>query len=158
MFRRIVAEENQYKPKVLSMPNPTEEGIVDGPWVVVLQNFTTDEECDRLIELGAIEGYKQSADVGKKRFDGTYDKDINSGRTSENAWCHEKCTADPVTQRVNARIEKMTGIPEPNAESLQLLRYSEGQFYQTVSLTALRVLFMRCTFLSCSLLIDLFFA
>lgn len=29
------------------------------------------------------------------------------------------------------RVEKITGIPEPNSENLQLLRYGKTQFYQT---------------------------
>ena len=137
MFERIVHDEyyQQYEPTVWSMPNPTqdqtEKGIVDGPWVVVFEKFLTFEECDRLIDLGAIEGYLESADVGKKNFDGTYEKSVNSGRTSTNAWCSTKCYQDEVAKRVSARIENVTGIPEANAEYLQLLRYEPGQFYNT---------------------------
>ena len=137
MFERIVNDEyyQKFEPLVKSMPNPTDAqkaiGVIDGPWVVVLDNFLSPEECERLIELGAIEGYKPSADVGKKNFDGTYDSSVNSGRTSTNAWCSSTCYTDEITKQVNSRIENLTGIPEPNAEYLQLLRYEQGQFYQT---------------------------
>jgi len=137
LFERLVNDEyyQQFEPNILSMPHPTDAqkqaGVLDGPWVVVLEKLLTYEECDRLIDLGAIEGYMVSADVGKKNFDGTYDKSVNSGRTSTNAWCTTKCYEDEVTKRVNAKIENITGVPEPNAEYLQLLRYEVGQFYQT---------------------------
>ena len=39
--------------------------------------------------------------------------------------------ADPVAQRVVDRIEHLTQIPQKNSESLQLLRYGEGQYYRT---------------------------
>ena len=137
MFERILEDEynQQYEPAAWSMPNPTDEqkekGIIDGPWVIVFEKFLELEECDRLIDLGAIEGYKESADVGKKNFDGTYERSVNSGRTSTNAWCTTKCYEDEVAKRVSARIENVTGIPEPNAEYLQLLRYEPGQYYNT---------------------------
>jgi prolyl 4-hydroxylase len=137
MFERILYDEyyQRYEPIAVSMPNPTEEqkekGIIDGPWVIVFDNFLTFEECDRLIELGAIEGYDVSTDVGRENFDGKYASTVNSGRTSTNAWCKTKCYDDVVAKRVSARIENVTGIPEPNAEYLQLLRYEPGQYYNT---------------------------
>jgi hypothetical protein len=41
LFEKIVTDNKQYSPAVLSKPNATEEGVVDGPWVVVLENFIT---------------------------------------------------------------------------------------------------------------------
>jgi prolyl 4-hydroxylase len=135
-----------YEPRILSMPNPPrrktddtttthdhdhdDDEIKDGPWVVTLENFLTDEECDTLINLGAVEGYKVSQDVGKRKFDGTYEGHINSGRTSTNAWCLKECFHDPVTQRVLNKIVNVTGVPDENSEYLQLLKYEVGQFYQ----------------------------
>lgn len=134
MFTSLLTDDwyKQYEPRALSMPNPTEGGVQDGPWVVVLDKLLTDEECDRLVQLGADEGYAVSADVGKKNFDGTYEKSVNKGRTSHNAWCGDGvCMKDEATKRVNAKLENVTGIPEANHEFLQLLRYEVGQFYQT---------------------------
>ena len=66
--------------KVLSRPSPApgdeEKKDLDyklGPWVITIDNFIQDEECKRLIKMGAIEGYQRSEDVGKELFDGTYD-------------------------------------------------------------------------------------
>jgi 2OG-Fe(II) oxygenase superfamily len=49
---------------------------------------------------------------------------------STQAWCLDECVESAVTQTVIAKIENLTGIPDANAEFLQLLRYEEGQFYQ----------------------------
>ena len=67
--------------------------------------------------------------VGAKKEDGSYDKKINPGRTSTNAWCQHSCYEDDVAQRVIHRLSNLTDIPEPNSEYLQLLRYEESQFY-----------------------------
>ena len=123
-------EFTQYEPKIHSMPQPTLPNVQEGPWVVTLENFLTDIECETLIALGAVEGYKISQDVGKKKFDGTYEGLINKYRTSTNAWCKDACFDDTVTQQVLQKIEHVTGIPDQNSEYLQLLRYEVGQFYQ----------------------------
>ena len=102
----------------------------DSPWVVVIDNFISPDECESLIELGAKRGYEISKDVGARKFDGTYDSKQSSGRTSTNAWCVEECYNHTTTQQVIAKIENLTGIPDSNSEHLQLLRYDVGQFYE----------------------------
>jgi prolyl 4-hydroxylase len=125
-----------YEPNVLSRPDFINGDTEDtanykiGPWVVVLDNFITDEEADRLIQLGAEEGYERSSDVGKLKFDGTFENNVNSGRTSLNAWCQNACYDDPIAKRVIYKIENITFIPESNSEFLQLLKYEVGQFYK----------------------------
>jgi len=47
-----------------------------------MDDVVSAEEAERLIELGAVEGYARSADLGKMRADGTHEKDVNTGRTS----------------------------------------------------------------------------
>merc|ERR1712107_467110 len=113
------------------MPNPPAEKrdvIQDGPWVVTLDDFLSEEECDLLIKLGGEEGYEISMDVGAKKFDGSFEGYKNERRTSTNAWCTKDCwkQASPVLQK----IENLTGIPDANSEYLQLLRYEVGQFYK----------------------------
>ena len=84
VFNRIQTDPSlqQYQPKIVSRPSYLEgdtEETADykiGPWMVVFDNAISDEEADRLIELGGIEGYERSADVGKKLADGTYDKKV----------------------------------------------------------------------------------
>lgn len=130
-------EFQKYKPVVHSRPdyvggdNAETSNYKIGPWVVTLENFVTDEEADRLIDLGAARGYERSSDVGKMRFDGTYDSNVNEGRTSTNAWCEGECYNDTLAQQVMRRIDEITNIPHNNSEHLQLLRYKVGQHYRT---------------------------
>ena len=119
----------QYEPKVLSrpdyLPGDTKEtaDYKVGPWIVVLENVVTQEEADRLIELGAIEGYQRSSDVGKKKFDGSFEKLVSEARTSTNAWCQNECANDTIAQRVVQRITNITNIPEENSENLYVPSY-----------------------------------
>lgn len=85
MFNRIMEDPSiqQFEPRIVSRPNylqgdtaATADYII-GPWMVVFDNAITEEEADRLIELGGIEGYQRSADVGRKLADGTYDRKVS---------------------------------------------------------------------------------
>jgi prolyl 4-hydroxylase len=145
-----------YAPTIHSMPEPTSANIPQGPWVVTLDNFLTDEEADRLIYLGGQQGYEISMDVGPQKFDGyvsvamgichgtstqnalhpcnrSFEGYSNERRTSTNAWCQDECYNDTLTQQVLRKIENATGVPDENSEYLQLLKYEVGQFYRTVS-------------------------
>ena len=130
-------EMQKYEPSVISRPafvDGDDEEKADykiGPWVVTLDRFVTDEEADRLIELGADQGYKRSSDVGELNFDGSFEDDVNDDRTSNNAWCQDECYIDPVSQQVIARIEEITNIGRNNSEDLQLLKYEVGEYYRT---------------------------
>lgn len=87
--------------------------------MILFEKAVTDEEADRLIQLGGIEGYHRSEDVGTEQADGTYTSVQNSGRTSTNAWCHGPCYSDPLARQVMERISNITGTPELNSEHLQ---------------------------------------
>jgi hypothetical protein len=81
MFERITTDPDfqKYTPQILSQPPK-------GPWVVVLDNVISAEECQRLIDLGGEVGYEVSMDTGKKqKFDGTFEGYTNQKRTSTNA-------------------------------------------------------------------------
>lgn len=137
MFDRIVTDpyyQELYTIEILSRPNndttAKSKRTKDTPWVVTVDNFLTDEECDTLIRLGGELGYQQSLDVGQKKFDGTFDSVQSPGRTSTNAWCQDACFDDPITKQVLAKIENLTGVPDENSEFLQLLKYEKAQFYR----------------------------
>jgi prolyl 4-hydroxylase len=131
MFEHLTTDHKfeQYTPKVLSRPsfvgNDTDK-TADyqlGPWVLLLEDFVSAEETERLIQAGAEIGYKRSS---------LSDKNVSEGRTSTNAWCQNStCRADPLVASVVNRIAMITQIPHNNSENLQLLRYEEGQFYRT---------------------------
>ena len=140
LFQRITSDTDlvkKYNPQILSCPRHLENRETcmgedgyeeeDAPWIVIFENFATTEETDRLIELGAMEGYRRSKDVGSEQFDGTFDDHVSEYRTSFNAWCERACATDPLAMNVRRKIEEVTGIPELNSEELQLLRYEEGQ-------------------------------
>ena len=131
---------DEYYPIIHSAPSDykrsNKTSIVDdsnvelgGPWIVTFDQFLTHEESDRLIELGYAEGYARSTDVGATKFDGTHEKKVSGGRTSENAWCMKKCAEDPTVLKVSHRIGNVTGIPYTYSENFQILRYEENQKY-----------------------------
>lgn len=96
MFERILStpEYQNYEPKVMSRPsltpgdtNETADYIVGSPWMIVFDNFVTKQEADRLVELGAMEGYDRSLDVSNLNSDGSIVPGASPDRTSTNAWC-----------------------------------------------------------------------
>ena len=136
MFHRIAygPESSTRKVQVLSEPsleNTTGRYDYPLPWVVVIDDFISEEECKQLIDLGAIRGYARSRDVGEQQPDGTFSSVESKDRTSSNAWCQDECLEHPVVQGVLKKIESLTDIPDANSEHLQLLKYEEGQFYKT---------------------------
>lgn len=114
MFEHLISEPiaSKYPVTILSKD----------PWVVTLDGVVSEEEAVKLIELGGLEGYKRSEDVGAKKADGTYGSVVSKGRTSANAWCTEGCYKDPTAIKVMDRLSKLTMINERNSEFLQLLR------------------------------------
>lgn len=129
MFELIVSKYPETT--VLLKPGQPNLTYDDSPWVIMIDNFLSEVECQTLIELGAVEGYERSKDVGAKKFDGTYDSHLSTGRTSSNAWCTEACFNHTMTKSVLEKIETLTGVPDSHSEYLQLLQYEEGQFYET---------------------------
>ena len=133
MFERIVMDpewQQAYSLQILSQPQPTAANVLDGPWIIILDQFLTDEECDTLIQLGGTLGYERSEDLSEEmNFDGTFDGVVSDERTSTNAWCEGPCLEHPHTQAVHERIERLLDIPRTHYEELQLLRYEVGQKY-----------------------------
>jgi len=140
MFERLTTDPSmvqQYTPTVLSRPSYAPGDTAEtvnyqlGPWIIMLDNFISPQEADRMIEAGHELGYERSKDVVAVHKDGSFDDAVSEDRTSTNAWCIEpSCAEDPMLLDVLARIETVTQIPLANAESLQLLRYEEGQYYK----------------------------
>jgi prolyl 4-hydroxylase len=74
LFERIVNDEvfeKLYQPQVLSRPTVVSTSDSssdsskppDGPWIVVLDHFLTDEECQSLIQHGTEKGYQVSTSL-----------------------------------------------------------------------------------------------
>jgi len=89
-----------------------EDDLPQLPWVVLVDNFLSDEESNRMIELGEAKGYKKSRVATEVR--GVFAE--SKGRTSYNTFCDEKCAADPLIKPVIERMTNLTGIPYDNFE------------------------------------------
>ena len=137
--------QDRYEPIVLSRPLKTNNNnnnnnynasseVRDGPWIVVLENFLSDEEADRLVELGYKLGYKRSQGVGGTNPDGTISDQITDARTSTNAFCNDDvCSNDPLEQQVRRRIAGLfRNHPDADgfSEHLQILKYEVGEYYE----------------------------
>lgn len=134
-----LSSTQNYTVHVLSQPGDKlkpDDGVdVDRflpPWVVIFENFVTDEECDTMIKLGHKHKYKRSEDVGDEKFDGTFGGVKSESRTSENAWCsyHDGCRSEDVPTRLHDRISHVLNIPANNSEDFQILKYEVGQYYR----------------------------
>jgi prolyl 4-hydroxylase len=114
MFQTIFDE---YQPTILSQD----------PWVLLLDDFLTADECQSLRVWGTKIGYVRS---GESNHNGTSTGIHSDQRTSTNTWCLKDCYQDPKIQGISAKIEQLTGIPESHCEYLQLLQYENGQYYK----------------------------
>ena len=97
------------EPTVLSSP----DGESGGPWLLMFDNFLSDEEADAFISGGRTKGWVVSEDAGAMNPDGSFQAIRSSHRTSMTAWCDTKqCQADALIQRVMERAENVTRVPQ----------------------------------------------
>jgi len=140
LFERIVDDDNdengfaKFKPRTIQRPyksgDTRKRTWTLGPWMVALDEFLTDEECDRLIEVSQERGFGQSEEIIKKvKPDGSFERRISTYRTSSNTWCDRACQQDSLISGVIDRIANVTGVPEVNSEPLQVLKYENGDKY-----------------------------
>jgi hypothetical protein len=80
--------------------------------MITLEEFFSGEECERLINLGSIDGYQRSKGSDYMHTGGGVDKKFDDGRTRSHAWCaRDECSKHPATVSVSERIVRLTGIP-----------------------------------------------
>jgi hypothetical protein len=109
MFESLVEKYSQrYAVNVLSRT----------PWVVVFDNFTTEEEGKALV--GAIGRWERSTDTGAMNEFGESGRVLSQGRTSSNGWCDKDCEQKPLVKKVMGKIEEVTGVPRTHYESFQV--------------------------------------
>jgi prolyl 4-hydroxylase len=136
-FERTIQEFPQYNPTVLARPfyeDGDSEDTVDykiGPWIITLDGVATDEEMERLMYWGHEFGYQRSTDGGGNDMDGSWEAVETEDRTSSETFCYGSCQDDPIIKGLMEQIENITGIPQDHSDYLQLLYYTEGQFYRT---------------------------
>ena len=90
---------------------------------MTFDNFISDEEADAFITSTA------------HHFERSLAGDMVSPvRTSQQAWFQygiaPDCVDHPLVNRVHERVVNVTGVPKPNAEFFQVLKYEPGQFYK----------------------------
>lgn len=133
MFDRWASSDEfqAFSPIVLSSPDQEKYGgIQEGPWVMLLDTFFSEQEAQALIKGAALVGFDRSTDQGKVNAAGEMEKVVSKTRTSSNAWCTGACEKLPEVDAVTARIEKVTEIPRSHYESFQILEYTHDQFYR----------------------------
>eukprot|EP00040_Diaphanoeca_grandis_P033893 m.208460 g.208460 ORF g.208460 m.208460 type:complete len:404 (-) comp33008_c3_seq2:69-1280(-) len=122
LFERIMSDPEivqRYKPEALSTD----------PWVVVFENFVTKEEGDALFET-VKDKFQGSTVIGKLDDTGAIERQTLQTRTSTNAWCNvAPCMNHSVHVNLQKRLAHLTSTDPQHMENMQLLDYSEGQFY-----------------------------
>lgn len=96
--------------------------LCDAPRIYYLKDFVSQEECDYLVRK-ATPHLERSRVVGKKANENV----LNRARTSSGAFIP---TADDlVMNKIEKRIQKLTGFPPKNGEDFHILHYEIGQEY-----------------------------
>ena len=133
LFTRWATEEEfqKFDPHVVSSPGKIHGGEHDGPWILTFDSFIDDMEIEDLLKGAEYGGFERSTDQGRIiSASGEKEKVVSTHRTSSNAWCRRECEVLPGVMAVSNRIEQITGIPQGNFESFQILRYDVGEYYK----------------------------
>ena len=131
MYERIVRDFGQYEPVIHSKPggDPSDPTVRDGPWIVTLESFLSQEEAQNLIQIAEHHGLEPSIGRVVQMADGTYERTPTKYRTSSSAYCFDECYQNPATRQFNTKLEQVTGTPHSHSTFLHFLRYQQGQFY-----------------------------
>lgn len=138
MYERIIRDFPMYSPTVLSRPedsayamdvNDHNTNVGVGPWLVQIEDFLTDEECDAMVAQtkraigGEVDGYAHLAD----------DPENEKGTEcqSTQAWCDpDYCMNDPILKDTWKKIEELVGLPfDTHTEPVHFIQYVPGQKY-----------------------------
>lgn len=93
------------------------------PRAFILHDFLSDTECEHLIKLGTPSLRKST--VVDSTTGGSVDSDV---RTSSGTFL--QYGQDEIVSRIEERIAHVTMLPYENGESLQILKYINGQEYK----------------------------
>jgi hypothetical protein len=103
------------------------EVLSEAPWVLSFENFLSAAEAEAVLAAGSRSSYGGD---WRRSIAGTEKGDDHPARPSSTIWCVGGCVEDAAVEAVEARVRRLTGVPEAHAEYMQLLRYEEGQFYR----------------------------
>ena len=99
----------------------TKRIISEDPIVYTIDDFLTESECDHFVSISTDKMSRALVTADQKGVE-------SAGRTGSNCWIKHRY--DKVTQGVAARISSLVGVPLTNAESFQIIHYSETQEYR----------------------------
>ena len=123
MFAHLVTspEYAQFSPEIISRPiaNPNPKfNEVDGPWIVVLNDFLSEEECEILMELADEEEYEP--------IEGYQDDEEEIYQSFGRRLCKGECSDADVVATIEERLEYITGVPRHHSELFEFVQYGEG--------------------------------
>lgn len=98
---------------------------IDHPRIVLVNDFLSDTECQRLIDISSSR-LEKSKTMGYKDY---AVPEENDSRTSSGAFLNPK--SDPIFKTIDNRISKMVNWDSSkNGEDLHILQYKPGQQYK----------------------------
>jgi len=125
----------QHEPEVILQAGDQQFTFTDGrravihqvkttnPWVVTIQNFASEEECKRIVELA-------SPYLERSRVVGADNNHVSTVRTSNGMFLQRpEHLNDPTVKSLRQRISDLAKLPVTNIESTQVLLYKEQQQY-----------------------------
>ena len=118
MFVRLSnsPEAVEYNPLVISRPifdpNPKFDEK-DGPWIVLLDNFLSEDETETLLEL--VE-------------DIDYESVMEENESFDVWFCDDECRESEIVATVEERLESLIGVPAQHSELFTFFKYDEGSF------------------------------
>mmetsp|Transcript_7145 Transcript_7145/g.13658 ORF Transcript_7145/g.13658 Transcript_7145/m.13658 type:complete len:452 (+) Transcript_7145:77-1432(+) len=119
MFTHLVTspETAEYSPTVISRPisNPNPKfHRKDGPWIVLLDKFLSEDETEALLEL------VESTD---------YESVMDENDLFDVLFCDDECSESEIVTAVEKRLEFLTGVPAHHNEVFTFFKYSKGSFH-----------------------------
>ena len=129
MFTRLVTLPMYYEystqivSRPIANPNPKFHEF-DGPWIVVLDNFLSEEDCDTLVNLA------QEGDFDKV-FGPEEESEVQ--RLFSVRVCQDECADSGIVGYIEEQIEHLMGVPPQHAELIEFIKYEEGDFYDVHS-------------------------
>lgn len=94
--------------------NETMQIISNDPWLVVIDDFLSDAECDALVLCGTNAGLTRTSNYHRSR-------------RSSTALCEIE---DGVIADLYSRVEELVHVPHVNTEPIQIAKYNPGQFHR----------------------------
>ena len=116
MFERILADPEN---KVYAASRPTTNGTADGgPWILVIDDFLTPDECEQAIALAGdwkdtqeTETYSDGGIMNLNRF-----------------YCdHDHCDNAPISVLIRNKLSALTGVPAVHTDRMHILKYKLGE-------------------------------